>query len=401
MFLSPLSKFAASPIREEDSVAARLIKEGKPVIKLNTGDPAKYFKTPERVINAYIAALKNNDTYYSDSQGVQSLREAIAQRHRRLYNLNVGAERVIVTQGISEALQFINTALIGRGGKAVLVRPYYPSYMPYLNLPGGNAVFADASEANGWSVDADAIEKAVKDVKGIKYMLITTPNNPTGNVLQRETLKEIADIANDHGIFLISDEIYDELIFKGKFTSLSEVAEGMPYMIFNGVSKNFDATGFRVGYILLPHEDKKSSALLTKIIELARMRLSANTPAQFACAAGISDADAHAREVAELRDAIKERVEFATAKINESGYMHASMPSGAFYVFPSVDMEKLEFKDDKEFVNQLLLEEYVQVTRGSGFGSPNHIRIVALPPKETLSNAIDKITAFCSRHLKK
>jgi aspartate/methionine/tyrosine aminotransferase len=332
---------------------------------------------------------------------VPSLREAIAQKYQRLYNLNVGAERVVVTQGISEALQFINTALIGRGDKAVLVRPYYPSYMPYLNLPGGRAVFADASEEKGWSVDADAIEKAVKGVKGIKYMLITTPSNPTGNVIQRKALKEIADIANNHGIFLISDEIYDELIFKGKFTSLAEVARGMPYMIFNGASKNFDATGFRIGYMLLPNEDEKSSVLLNKLIELARMRLSANTPAQFAYAAGISNVKEHSKELAELRDAIKERVMFAAKKINESEYMSASVPNGAFYLFPRVEMNKLAFKDDKEFVSKLLLEEYVQVTRGSGFGSPNHIRIVALPPKEVLSDAIDKTMAFCSRHLSK
>ncbi len=328
------------------------------------------------------------------------LREAIAQRHAELYNLNIGAERILITQGISEALQFINIALIDRGDKAVMVRPYYPSYMPYISIVGGKVIFADADEQNNWSINTDELKKSIKGVKGIKYMLITTPNNPAGYVLSRKMLSEIVDIANDNDMFLISDEIYDELVFKGGFTSLSEVAKGIPYMILNGMSKNFNATGFRLGYMLLPNEDEKSTQLLAKLIDLARMRLSANTPAQFAFAEGLRDPKAHAKEVSYLREAIKKRVEFTAKKVNKSSYMHAVMPSGAFYVFPKITMEKLALGSDKEFVSKLLLEDYVQVTRGSGFGMPGHIRIVALPSTDVLGEAIEKIEGFCKRHSK-
>ncbi len=400
MFLSRLSRYASSPIREEDYTASRLIKEGKRVIKLNTGDPAKYFKTPIRVVNAYIEALKNNDNYYSNSQGIEELRDAIARRHKKLYGLDTSAEKIIITQGISEGLQFLNTALIDRGDRAILIRPYYPSYMPYLLILGGKPIFADAKEDANWDIDLEALGKKLKesDKARIKYMLITTPNNPAGYIITRKKLAEIADFANEHDIFLISDEIYDELVFNGKFTSLSEVARGMPYMILNGMSKGFVGTGFRLGYMIVPNEDSKSKELLGKLIELAQMRLSPNTPAQFAYAAGLGNLGAHMNEVKKLGAEIKKRVYFTVKEVNKSEHMHATLPSGAFYVFPTVMLGKLDTKDDKEFVQKLLLEKFVQVTRGSGFGMPGHIRIVALPPTDVLGEAIERINAFCNEH---
>ena len=398
MFVSEASKFAASPIREEDSIAAQLMKEGKKVVKLNTGDPAKYFKTPDYIIDAYINALKENKTFYSDSQGVPELREAIAKRYKKLYGADVSPSRIVITQGLSEALYFINTALIDRGDSAVIIRPYYPSYLPYLNIVGGKAAFADYDEERGWSIDTDELEHVVKKAKKLKYMLVTNPNNPTGSVLGRDILSEIAEIAKNHDLFLISDEIYDELVFEGKLVSISEVAKDIPHMVLNGASKNFDATGFRIGYMLLPNEDKKSTEFLKKVIDLARMRLSANTPAQYALAEGINNESEHSRSLRELREEIKSRVLFAVSEVNKSEYMHAVEPRGAFYVFPKLELEKLNLKDDKEFVSKMLTEEYIQLTRGSGFGSPGHIRIVALPSKEILGEAIAKMEGFCRRH---
>jgi len=398
MFLSKLSAYASSPIREDDILASKLAKEGNKVIKLNSGDPAKYINTPKRVIRAYIEALKKNENYYSNSQGIEPLREAIAARHKKVYGLDADPEKIVVTQGISEGLQFLNTALIDKGDKAILIRPYYPLYTSYLQIVGGKAIFADAMEENNWDIDLDALAKRVKGEKRIKYMLITNPNNPAGYIISRKKLEEIVGFANEHDLFIISDEIYDELVYKGSFTSISQVAGDTPYMILNGMSKGFVATGFRLGYMLIPNEDEKSKALLLKLIELAQMRLSPNTPAQFAYAEGLRNLSAHNREVSKLRAILKERLYFATKKVNESDYMHALPPSSAFYVFPKLEMQKLKFKSDKEFVRSLLIEKYIQVTRGSGFGMPGHFRIVALPSKEVLEEAIDKINEFCKEH---
>ncbi len=400
MFVSKASTYAASPIREDDSIADELKKEGKEVIKLNSGDPPKYFKTYSYVIDAYIEALKANKTFYSDSRGIKELREAISARHKRVYGLDVSPERVLVTQGVSEALYFINTVLIGRGRKAVLFAPYYPSYMPYLRVAGGNAVIADCNEDENWEIDIDELEKRIKENKNIRYMLITNPNNPTGAILPRKTLERLATLANDYGIFPISDEIYDELVFEGKITSFSEVAKGMPYMILNGASKTFDATGFRLGYALVPNDDKKSEELYAKMLDLARMRLSVNTPAQYAYAEGINNINEHDKEVSMFRNEIKERVLYVAEDVNKNGYMHAVTPMSAFYVFPKLDMEKLDFKDDREFTKRLLTEKYVQVTRGSGFGKEGHIRIVSLADKGILSDALNRIADFCERHKK-
>lgn len=400
MFLSKLSKFATSPIREEDGIAADLISKGNKVIKLNTGDPAVYFKTPEYIINAYIKALKANNTSYSDSQGVQVLRDAVASRYEKTYGVRVNSDRVVVTQGLSEALYFLNTSLINKGDKAILIRPYYPAYLPYLNIVGGEAVLAEYDEEKNWEIDLDNLEKTVKNTKKAKYILITSPNNPTGGILQRRTLEGIVEIAKNNDIFLISDEIYDELVFEGKFVSLSEVAKGIPHTVMNGASKNFDATGFRIGYFVFPNDDKKSEKFLKKTIDLARMRLSANTPAQYALAEGLNNVREHERSVAQLRKEIRSRVNFATDQINKSEYIHTVRPQGAFYVFPKVNFERWELKDDKEFVSKLLLEELVQITRGSGFGAPNHIRIVALASKDILEEAINRIEKFCKKYSK-
>ena len=396
--MSKLSVYASSPIREDDLLASKLAKEGKEVIKLNSGDPARYIDTPKRVVKAYIEALKRNENYYSNSQGIEPLRQAIAARHKKAYHLDVDPEKIIVTQGISEGLQFLNTALIDKGDKAILIRPYYPLYTSYLQIVGGKAIFADAIEESNWEIDITALAKRIKNEKRIKYILITNPNNPAGYVISRKKLEEIVGFANEHDLFIISDEIYDELVYKGSFTSISQVASGMPYMILNGMSKSFVATGFRLGYMLVPNEDDKSKALLAKLIELAQMRLSPNTPAQFAYAEGLSNLSAHNREVSKLRALLKERLYFATKKVNESEYMHALQPSSAFYVFPKLGMQKLEFKSDKDFVRSLLIEKYIQVTRGSGFGMPGHFRIVALPSKKVLGEAIEKIDDFCKEH---
>ncbi len=398
MFVSKASSYAASPIREDDSIADELKKGGKEVIKLNSGDPPRYFKTYRYVIDAYIEALKANKTFYSDSRGIIELREAISARHKRAYGLDVSPERILVTQGVSEALYLINTALIGKGRKAVLFAPYYPPYMPYLRVAGGSAIIADCNEDENWEIDIDGLEKKIKESKNIKYMLITNPNNPTGAILPRKTLERLAALANDYGIFPISDEIYDELVFEGKITSFSEVAKGMPYMILNGASKTFDATGFRLGYALIPNDDKKSGELYAKMLDLARMRMSVNTPAQYAYAEGISNINEHGKAVSELRNGIKERVLYVAAEVNKNGYMHAITPMSAFYVFPKLDMEKLDFKDDKEFSRKLLLEKYIQITRGSGFGKEGHIRIVSLADKAILSDALDRMADFCEKH---
>lgn len=403
MLLSRNSRYVANPIEEEDAIVNRLIRKGKKVIRLSRGDPALYFKTPEYMIEAYIKALKEGKTYYSDPAGIPELREAIARRYKRLYGLSVSEEEVMVTQGISEALSFINGAVIDPGDNAVIFDPSYPPYLPYLRLYGGREISGRYEEQDEWNINTDHLRKALKNArKGrIKYMLITNPNNPTGTVLRKQVLEEIVDIANEHDTMLISDEIYDELTFKGaRFTSICKVAEGIDYIILNGASKDFDATGFRIGFMVMPSESRPAKSLREKLMSFAMVRLSPNTPAQYAFAEALNNAREHSRAVRELAGEVERRALLVTKLVNESEYMQAVVPKGAFYVFPKLNLEALKIRSDREFVDRLLVEEDVQLTRGSGFRSPGHVRIVALAPKPILREAINRTNKFCKKHRK-
>lgn len=406
MFLSKKSGHAYNPIYEENRPAELLTKKGKKVIRLNQGDPARYFKTPRYLIEAYVRALREGKTFYSSSAGVMELRDAVSERYKRLYDVEISSSSVLVTQGVSEALSFLNAALINDGDKAILFKPYYPQYIPNLLMCGGGVLFGDYEEAKGWKIDADALSRSIRKFvarngKRIKYMLITNPNNPTGTVLDRKTLEEIVDTANDHGILLVSDEIYDEIVFNGaRFTSISKMATGVPHVVLNGASKGFDATGFRIGYMLVPSEDKFSRDLLKRLTSLTTMRLSSNTPAQYALADGMRNEREHGEAVRRMVKEIEGRVNFITGLINRSEYMHAVEPQGAFYVFPKIHMDRLRLKDDKQFTDGLLKEEYVELSRGSGFGARDHVRVVSLAEKGTLEAVVKRMERFCSKHAK-
>ncbi|MGI0100408.1 MAG: pyridoxal phosphate-dependent aminotransferase [Candidatus Micrarchaeaceae archaeon] len=405
MLLSKRSAYASNPIEEEDHLASQLEKRGKKIYRLNRGDPAKYFPTPKYIIKAYKEALDNGLTSYTAADGARQLKGAIASRYSRLYGLKLSNEDIIVTAGVSEALMFLNNALIDESDMAVIFKPYYPLYHSFLKLSGGIPILERYDEDNGWNIHVDSLEKTLgsarKDgkLKRIKYILITNPNNPTGTVLKRSVLKDVVDIANEYNVLLISDEIYDEIIFnKARFTSISEIAKGMPYAILNGASKVYDSTGFRIGFILVPEDDKDSKLLKDKLRDYAVIRLSVNSPAQFAISVAISNIREHKRSISSMVKAIGERANHATKLLNENPLISTVAPGGAFYMLPKIDLNALHMKNDSEFAEMLLKEEGIQITRGSGFGAQSHFRIVALPPKEILDYSINRINAFCSKH---
>jgi aspartate/methionine/tyrosine aminotransferase len=402
-FIANRRKFVANPIAEVHNLANTLSKSGKKVFRLDTGDPAVYFKTPEYMLNAYKEALSAGNTNYSKSEGSEELKSAVARRYRRLYGMSISNDDVIITAGLSEAFLFLNNALINRNDAAILFRPYYPPYYTYLKLCEGSEIAGRYDESEGWQIDIDNLKATIrKNTKRIKYMLVTNPNNPTGTVLNKNALRELVDIANDNGIFLVSDEIYDEITFgDAKFTSIGELAKGMPHMIWNGASKNFDATGFRIGFMIIPEADRRSASLKSALSDFALARLSVNTPAEHAVAVGINDTAAHNRAIKFMVKEIADRVKHATKLVNESPYMEAVDPNGAFYIFPRIDLKALHFKTDNDFVLDLLKSKLVQTRSGSAFGSPGHFRIVSLAPKEILDYAINKINAFCKERAAK
>ncbi len=398
--LSAKSRYAFNPIEEDDLLAENLAKHGQKILKLNRGDPGAYFPMPPTLRESFVSAIQEGKTSYTSSRGVPELVKAVTEKCRKKYGLEVDEESVVITQGVSEALQFINLASIDEGDHAVLFRPHFPIYTPLLELAGGRPSFLDYDESADWNLDIDELDRhirALKALKKVKYLLITNPNNPTGTVLTKKVLEEVVELAVEHNLILVSDEIYDEVVYKGtEFTSVAQVADGVPYVLLGGASKAFLATGLRIGYTIIPNHDSLSENLKRKIYEIATLRVCANTPSQYAVAAAMNAHAEHEREIAKLVDQIQDRSDFALKLLRENEHLQTVRPQGAFYLFPRVNLNTLGFKSDKEFVETLLKEERVQLTRGSGFGSPGHVRIVSLAPKEVLSEAIGRLNKFCA-----
>jgi aspartate/methionine/tyrosine aminotransferase len=403
--LSKNSKFVFNPIEEENATADSLIKQGKKIAFLHQGNPPLYFPTPKYIIDAYVKALREGKTGYSNSSGITELKEAIVKRYKRMYHLKADTDSVIVTQGVSEAIRFLNAALINNGDKAIIFKPYYTVYMPDLKLLGGSPLFERYDESNNWDLDTDRLEKTLSAIKNNKkkpkYILITNPNNPTGTVLSRKALVEIVSLANEHDILIVSDEIYDEIIYNNaKFTSITEIAKGIPYIIFNGASKDYDATGIRMGFMMIPENDSVSMQLREKMKDFADARLSPNLPAEYAFTEALNNQKEHKKAITKMVNQIKKRVNACTDELNKSEYIHAVRPNGAFYIFPKIDMDKLKIKDDREFVDKLLREEYIQITSGIGFGESNHVRVVALADEKTLIDVAQKMDKLCRKYKK-
>lgn len=405
--LSKRSAFAHNSILEEEKVADSIKKKGSKVIEINRGDPAAYFPTPKYTIDAYIKALREGKTSYSRDSGVKELVKAISNRYSRKYKIHSSEDDITVTAGISEALLFINMATINPGDNAIIFRPYYNQYMTQLRLAGGVPVYENYDEKNNWDLDSESVSKTLRSLKRsgrlkrTKYMLITNPNNPTGTVLSKGVLKEVVDLANEYGVFLISDEIYDEIYYnKASFTSLCQLAKGVPHMILNGASKDFDATGFRIGYSIIPEHDKSSEELKAKLAEFASVRLCINTPAQYAFAEAMNNTREHEKALHYMVKQIELRVNAAVKILEENEKIKVVRPNGAFYILPRIDFKSLKIKDDHEFVDRFLKEEHVMLSRGSGFGAESHIRVVALPPKDILEYAMDKLNRFCEKYSK-
>ncbi len=401
MVLSERSKYAFNPIDEDNELAEKIIKSGKKVIQLNRGDIALYFPTPKYIKDAYIEAIRENKTFYTRSRGIPELIDAVIGRYKRMFNINLREEDIVTTEGVSEGLYFLNASLLNPGNHAIVFKPYYTQYIPNIELSGGKVYHLDYKEEMGWDIDTDELEdhiKRMKEKRGIKYIIITNPNNPTGTVLPRKTLKRVVDLANEHKLVLVSDEIYDEIVYNNaKFTSVAQLAKDMPHVILNGASKNLDATGFRIGFMIVPGEDKESMELKKKFEDFASVRVSVNAPAQYAVAEAIRNVKEHKKAVGGMVKEIESRVNFAIKLLNENPYLQAVRPNSAYYIFPRIDLKSLNYKRDKEFVDALLEKKLVQITRGSGFGSQNHIRIVSLPSKQTLGEAINRLNEFCMK----
>jgi len=370
------------------AVLAKQVAKKKKVISLNIGDPNRFdFRTPPHLVNAVTKAMKQNKNFYADSMGEEEAIDAIADYHRKA-GINVLNSDILVTMGVSEAIGLCIGAFFNRGDNVLIPRPSYPVYSAYLNLYEVGQKFYTLNEEANWNLDLKDIEKNITEKT--KAIVVINPNNPTGAVYDKQTLKDLVNLAGQHDLLIFADEIYDELILEGKMYHIAALSKEVPVVTFNGLAKNFMAPGWRVGWAAIKDLGKMKEAK-DALFQLARARLCAVTPQQYAVKPAL---EGNRKHLVEAKKKLRNRRDIVYKRINEIEGLSMKKPSAAFYAFPKIHIKM----DDKEFATRLLEEEGVAVVHGSGFDMPEHFRIVYLAQEQLLNEALDKIESFVKRN---
>jgi alanine-synthesizing transaminase len=377
-----------------------LIKSGKKIYYLNIGDPAAFdFKTPQYVKDALCAAIDHDDNYYSVSEGRHELREAIVRKEKRVNDVDITSDKVIVTEGISEGIQMVLAALVERGDEILFPGPTYPPYISYTKFFDGTPVSYETIEEEGWVPNIDDLRSKISSKT--RAIVITNPNNPTGSVYSEKCIKEMLDIAGEHNLPVLSDEIYDQLTYEKPFVSTAHLSKDVPVVGLNGFSKVYQMTGWRLGYMYFKGEGKQLDALRLGVEKQCRIRLCANTPVQIAGAAALNGPQDFVKGIV---DRLRERRDYAFKRLNEIEGITTTKPEGAFYIFPKIEGIGQLWKNDMEFVVDLLKQTGVLIVNGSGFDpvyGKDHARIVFLPPCEELEEAFNNLEQFMKKKQKK
>jgi len=382
-------------IRDIISYARKYESTGKQIIYLNIGDPVKYdFKTPDHIKAALINAVTKDQNYYAESEGLPELRKAIVEKESQK-GFPVADSDVLVTNGVSEGLDMTLASIVDPGTEVLMPGPYYPPYASYVKFYGGKPIEFKLYEDGRPDVE----DVASKINSKSRAICIISPNNPTGEVFDRKALQQLIDIATEHNLYVICDEIYDNIVFDEQFTSIGRVASDAPVVLLNGFSKGYLMTGWRCGYICLNSDSRKLDGLRENLPKLARVRISSNLPVQIAAIQALRGPRDH---IIEMVQKLRKRRDYVVKRLNSINGISCKLPRGAFYVFPKIELEH-RWKDDREFVLDLLNSTGVLTVQGSGFGrefGAGHFRIVYLPPENVLEEAMDKIESFVSRSSK-
>jgi aspartate/methionine/tyrosine aminotransferase len=377
-------------IRDIVIAAKKFERQGKKIQYLNIGDPVFYgFQPPENVKEALIKAVRSGENYYSPSEGIPELREAIAKKENSK-GLSIDGDDVLVTNGVSEGLDMVISSIVEEGDEVLLPGPYYPPYASYVRLRGGVPV-EFAVDLDNSTPDIDDIRSKITS-KTVAICLIS-PNNPTGAVFNEKSLKELVDIANEHNLYILCDEIYDQIVYDEKFVGIGKVTRDSPVIILNGFSKVHLMTGWRLGYLAF-NKSPKLDALKQNLPKLARVRIASNLPFQHAALESLRGPQGY---ILEFVSELKKRRDFVIKRLNSIPGLSCPNPKGAFYAFPKIEHNK--YSSDEEFVLKLLESKGVLTVHGSGFGKKygsNHFRLVFLPSLTILDSALDKIEEFMS-----
>jgi alanine-synthesizing transaminase len=375
-------------IRDLAVIADQVAQQGNKILYLNVGDPNIYdFQTPPHLIEAVYQAMRDNKNGYAPSSGIPEAVEALRAEAARKNITNV--QDIFVTSGASEAVDLCITALVNPGETILTPRPDYPLYSAVLCKLGIELNTYDLEESNGWQPDLADLESKI--TPKTRAVVLINPNNPTGAVCTRKMLEQIADLARRHNLVIFSDEIYDKLMLDDDpHVSIAAVAPDVPVVTFGGLSKNYLAPGWRIGWGIVSGDAAAVKPYLEGIHRLLRARLCANHPEQYAIKTALEGPQDH---LIETNKKLRSRRDLTIKTLNSLPRISCVSPRGAFYAFPRLDIPE----GDDVFVKELILKKHVLVVHGSGFGQrpgTKHFRLVFLPNEATLAKAYSAIGEF-------
>lgn len=371
--------------------AHELERQGYEIVHLNIGNPRRFgFRTPETMRLAMIENMSVAEGY-EHQKGIFPAREAIVMKQQSRGIMDVSVDDVFIGNGVSELIDLSLRALLEPGDEVLIPSPDYPLWTAAVVLNRGKPVHYDCPAENGFQPDLASIEARIS--KKTRAIVVISPNNPTGAVYSRETLQQIAELAEKHQLIVFSDEIYDQVLFPGStFTPMASLIKSTLCVSFSGLSKAYRACGYRVGWLVFSGNREIAQDYIRGVELLAALRLCSNVPGQWAIQTAlggyqsIADLMSPGGRMYETREAVMQA-------IDKSDYLDAVMPAGAMYVFPSFDQQKIPDYDDQQFAMELLEREKVLLVPGSSFNFKpvNHFRITLLPAAETMIKVLEQI----------
>ncbi len=380
--------------------ADALIQSGKSVLKLNIGNPPLFgFQVPTKMNEAISQAMHNNLVGYSHGTGIEVAKEAIVEEQRRLNRLEISMENVIVGNGVSELILLITRAMLNPEDEILLPMPDYPLWTAATALNGGQPRHYRCLPDEKWYPDFDDLRQKIN--KKTKAILVINPNNPTGSLYPREILLEFIKIARENRLMLLADEIYSKVIYDDqKMTSIATLCDDVPIITFNGLSKNFYATGYRVGWATLTGFRGSGFSLFRENLnKLLGMRLGSNMLGQHAVKVALEECSGVIRESCSSGGRLREQRDAVVDVVEQLEGVSLQKPQGSLYAFIQLDSNIYSIKNDEELALDLLKEEGVLLTHGTGFNmdSPYFFRIVFLPPAEQIRELGGQLQRFLEK----
>lgn len=378
--------------------AKQMEEEGQKLIKLNIGNLAVFgFDAPEEVQQDMIRNLPAS-AGYSDSKGIFAARKAVMHETQKQGIKGVTLDDIYLGNGASELISMATNALLDDGDELLLPAPDYPLWTASTSLSGGTPVHYRCDENNGWMPNLDDIRARI--TPRTKAIAVINPNNPTGALYSDELLKGIIDIAREHGLVILADEVYDKVLYDGvKHTAIASLSTDVLTLTFNSLSKSYRSCGYRAGWMVVSGPKKQAQDYIEGLNMLANMKLCSNVPGQWAIQTAlggyqsINDLTCEGGRLRRQRD-------MAYELITAIPGVTCVKPSAALYMFPRLDPKVYPIKDDRQFFLELLKETKVMLVQGTGFNwpEPDHFRIVFLPHEEDLREAIGRIAKFLENY---